>query len=212
MTIKLYQSVKAAVPLRAAAERYGLRTNWSGMARCLFHEDHSPSMKLNETYFYCFGCGTHGDVIDLTAAIFQIPAFDAALKLARDFHVRVDRELPPGKEESPPLPKGLMADREKREQLWTALRVLCEYQRLLRCRKEQYAPKTPEEPPDDRFVEACQMYERIDDLTEGLTVGTEQQRTRALELVTADNKITLLAERLVRLRKEDAHGAEKETA
>ena len=126
--MKLYQSVKAAVPLRAAAERYGLRTNWSGMARCLFHEDHSPSMKLNETYFYCFGCGTHGDVIDLTAAIFQIPAFDAALKLARDFHVRVDRDLPPGKEESPPLPKGLMAGREKREQLWTCLRVLCEYQ------------------------------------------------------------------------------------
>ena len=57
------------------------------------------------------------------------------------------------------------------------------------------------------------MYERIDDLTEGLTVGTEEQRARALALVTADNKITLLAERLGRLRKEeDAHGAEKETA
>lgn len=57
------------------------------------------------------------------------------------------------------------------------------------------------------------MYERIDDLTEGLTVGTEEQRARALALVTADNKITLLAERLERLRKEeDAHGAEKETA
>ncbi len=152
-------------------------------------------------------------MIDLTAAIFQIPAFDAALKLARDFHVRVDREFPPGKEESPPLPKGLMADREMREQLWTALRVLCEYQRLLWHWKEQYAPKTPEEPPDDRFVEACQMYERIDDLTEGLTVGTEEQRSRVLALVIADNKITLLAERLERLRKEEnTHGAEKETA
>ena len=202
--MKLYQSVKAAVPLRAAAERYGLRTNWSGMSRCLFHEDHSPSMKLNEDYFYCFGCGTFGDVIDLTAAIFQIPAFDAALKLARDFHVRVDRELPPGKEESPPLPKGLMADREKREQLWTCLRVLCEYQRLLRKWKETYRPKSPDEPPDDRYVEACQMYDRIDDLTEGLTVGTDDQRARALALVTADNKITLLAERLERIRKEEA--------
>lgn len=56
------------------------------------------------------------------------------------------------------------------------------------------------------------MYDRIDDLTEGLTVGTEEQRSRTLALVTAENKITLLAERVERLRKEDANGAEKETA
>lgn len=61
--MNLYETVKAAVPLRAAADRYGLQQNWSGMTRCLFHEDHTPSMKLNDDYFYCFGCGTHGDVI-----------------------------------------------------------------------------------------------------------------------------------------------------
>ena len=61
--MNLYETVKAAVPLREAVTRYGLRVNWSGMTRCLFHEDHTLSMKLNENYFYCFGCGTHGDVI-----------------------------------------------------------------------------------------------------------------------------------------------------
>ena len=93
--MNLYETVKAAVPLREAAARYGLRVNWSGMTRCLFHEDHTPSMKLNEDYFYCFGCGTHGDVIDLTAAIFQIPIFDAARKLAWDFHVPLDKPAAP---------------------------------------------------------------------------------------------------------------------
>lgn len=213
--MNLYQSVKAAVPLREAAARYGLRVNWSGMTRCLFHEDHTPSMKLNEDYFYCFGCGTHGDVIDLTAAIFGLPIFDAARKLAWDFHVPLDKPAAPSPQSdlSPEVKMDLARRKEQQEQLWTALRVLCEYQRLLRRWKEQYAPKTPEEPPDDRFVEACQMYDRIDDLTDGLTVGTEEQRSRALALVTADNKITLLAERLERLRKEeDTHGAEKETA
>lgn len=213
--MNLYETIKAAVPLREAAARYGLRVNWSGMTRCLFHEDHTPSMKLNEDYFYCFGCGTHGDVIDLTAAIFGLPIFDAARKLAWDFHVPLDTPAapPPQSDLSPEVKTDLARRKEQQEQLWTALRVLCEYQRLLRRWKEQYAPKTPEEPPDDRFVEACQMYECIDDLTDGLTVGTEEQRSRALALVTADNKITLLAERLERLRKEeDAHGAEKETA
>ena len=42
--MNLYETVKAAVPLRAAADRYGLQQNWSGMTRCLFHEDHTPSM------------------------------------------------------------------------------------------------------------------------------------------------------------------------
>ena len=213
--MNLYETVKAAVPLREAAARYGLRVNWSGMTRCLFHEDHTPSMKLNEDYFYCFGCGTHGDVIDLTAAIFGLPIFDAARKLAWDFHVPLDTPAapPPQSDLSPEVKTDLARRKEQQEQLWTALRVLCEYQRLLRRWKEQYAPKTPEEPPDDRFVEACQMYECIDDLTDGLTVGTEEQRSRALALVTADNKITLLAERLERLRKEeDTYGAEKETA
>ena len=220
--MNLYETVKAAVPLREAVTRYGLRVNWSGMTRCLFHEDHTLSMKLNENYFYCFGCGTHGDVIlvsdsnvikhlnpangvpfaaahkmrgdtpchisfgksfgfacrsqaaadktigaivisrksmiDLTAAIFQIPIFDAARKLAWDFHVPLDKPAaPPAQSElSPEVKTDLARRKEQQEQLWTALRVLCEYQRLLRRWKEQYAPKTPEEPPDDRFVEACQ--------------------------------------------------------
>ncbi len=29
-------------------------------------------MKLNEDYFYCFGCGATGDVIDLAARLFDL--------------------------------------------------------------------------------------------------------------------------------------------
>ena len=43
---------------------YGIEVNRSGMACCPFHDDKNPSMKLNEEYFYCFGCGATGDVID----------------------------------------------------------------------------------------------------------------------------------------------------
>ena len=31
-----------------------------------------PSMKLNDTYYYCFGCGANGDAIDLTAKLFDL--------------------------------------------------------------------------------------------------------------------------------------------
>ena len=63
--MNLFETVKAAVTPRMAAERYGLPIQQGGMVCCPFHADRTPSMKLNEDYFYCFGCGATGDVIDL---------------------------------------------------------------------------------------------------------------------------------------------------
>ena len=63
--MNLFENVKAVVTVRQAAEHYGLKVGRGNMACCPFHNDHTPSMKLNEDYFYCFGCGATGDVIDL---------------------------------------------------------------------------------------------------------------------------------------------------
>ena len=79
-----YARIKQTVTTRQAAERYGLSVNRSGMARCPFHEDHNPSMKVDDR-FYCFGCGTSGDVIDFTARLFGISLKNAAQKLSADF-------------------------------------------------------------------------------------------------------------------------------
>ena len=64
--MNIFETVKAAVTLRQAADHYGLKTNRSGMVCCPFHDDRHPSMKLNEDYFYCFGCGATGDVVEFT--------------------------------------------------------------------------------------------------------------------------------------------------
>ena len=55
------------------------------MVCCPFHSDSDPSMKLNDTYYYCFGCGANGDVIDLTAKLFDLNPRQAAEKLMHDF-------------------------------------------------------------------------------------------------------------------------------
>ena len=68
--MNLFESVKAAVTVRQAAEHYGLEVGRNGMTRCPFHDDRHPSLKLNESYFYCFGCGATGDVIDFVARLF----------------------------------------------------------------------------------------------------------------------------------------------
>ena len=52
--MNLFDTVKAAVIPRMAAERYGLPIKQGNMVCCPFHDDRTPSMKLNEDYFYCF--------------------------------------------------------------------------------------------------------------------------------------------------------------
>lgn len=79
----LFDEVKQNVTVWQAAERYGLKPNRSGLIRCIFHNDKSPSMKVDRRY-YCFGCGCTGDAIDFTAQLFDIGLKDAAMKLADD--------------------------------------------------------------------------------------------------------------------------------
>ena len=84
--MNLYETIKAAVTTRQAAESFGLAVDKHGMAKCPFHDDHHPSLKLDKRY-YCFACGASGDVIDFTARFFGISVHSAAIKLARDFGI-----------------------------------------------------------------------------------------------------------------------------
>ena len=77
----IYENIKAAISVKQAAEHYGLKVNRSGMTCCPFHNDRHPSLKLNEDYFFCFGCGAKGDVIDLVAKLFNLSNYEAAQKL-----------------------------------------------------------------------------------------------------------------------------------
>ena len=89
--MNLFESVKVAVTVRQAVEHYGLEVNRGNMICCSFYDDRTPSMKLNEDYFYCFGCGATGDVIDLTARLFNLSSYDAVKKLAYDFGIDPDK-------------------------------------------------------------------------------------------------------------------------
>ena len=60
--MNVFEAVKQSVTTREAAEHYGIRVNRNGMACCPFHNDKTPSMKLDKR-FHCFGCGADGDVI-----------------------------------------------------------------------------------------------------------------------------------------------------
>ena len=48
----LFTQIKMGVSVKEAAEYYGLEVNRGSMVCCPFHNDRTPSMKLNEEYFW----------------------------------------------------------------------------------------------------------------------------------------------------------------
>ena len=199
----LFTQIKMAVSVKEAAEYYGLGVNRGNMVCCPFHNDRTPSMKLNEDYFYCFGCGATGDVIDLVAKLFNLSNYDAAKKLAYDFWI--DPDKPPAaaalRKTKYPLAKAFQ------NETLHCQRILCDYLHLLEHWKMQYAPKTPEDTLDDRFVEACQMLDYIEDLTDILTFAELEARVKTVDMLQKDGMIDRLEERLKRTEKEvDARG------
>ena len=182
----IFEAVRAQVPVRAAAEKYGLEVNDSGMARCPFHNDRTPSMKLYPDHFYCFGCGKSGDVVDLAAELLCIPSYDAAQALADAFGVDKDAACPS------PRP----ALKHFREDLQRCQQVLREYLRLLRRWQVQFTPRGPEDRIDDRFTEACKMIDTIDYMMDLLIVGSLELRVRLVDDLLAGGLIDRLEKRL----------------
>ena len=207
--MNIFEAVKAAVPVRQAAEHYGLKVSRNGMACCPFHNDRHPSLKLNEEYFFCFGCGAKGDVIDFAAQMFDLSSYEAAQRLAADFGISTQ----PGQAVVVPHKSKRPHIRQFREDEMFCFRVLTDYLHLLEDWKVRYAPKTPEEALDDRFVEACQMHCPIEYMADVLTVGDLEERVALVDELMKEGKITFLQEYITRKKKEVAHhGEEPENA
>ena len=62
--MNIFKQTKESITTRQAAEMYGVKISRNNMASCPFHNDRTPSMKVDKR-FHCFGCGADGDVIDL---------------------------------------------------------------------------------------------------------------------------------------------------
>ncbi len=90
------ETIKAEVDILTVAQGYGqLRPVGAGRfeGRCLApdHEDRTPSMsvKLDTQTFRCFGCGAHGDVIDLVRMVEGGETWEAMMSLSLRFGVEL---------------------------------------------------------------------------------------------------------------------------
>ena len=196
MGANVFETVKQSVTVREAAERYGIEVKRGGMACCPFHDDKNPSMKLNEEYFYCFGCGATGDVIDLTARLYNLSPKEAAEKLAQDFGLIYDSQAPP-RRNYVRLKTEAQKFQENRDH---AFRVLADYFHLLRKWEAGYTPKTPEEPMHPRFLEAVQQKDYIGYLLDSfLEDSPEEQKLWIAEhqstIANLERRVNIMADK-----------------
>lgn len=169
--MNLFEAVKESVSPRQIADYYGLSVR-NDIVSCLFHDERTPSMKLYDDHFYCFGCGKHGDVTDMVGVLFGLPPKEAAEKIAHDFGISYDNQH----SEYKPSKESIIAkirreqDKAKEKQIYS---VLCNYLHLLRDWRTEYAPKSAEEQPNPLFVKALTETDYIESLLDYFISGTK---------------------------------------
>ena len=191
----VFEVVKQSVTAREAAELYGIAVGRGGMACCPFHDDRHPSMKV-DARFHCFGCGADGDVIDFTARLYDLSPKEAAEKLAQDFGLSYDSKAPPRRSYVRQKSEA-QARKEKREHGW---RVLTDYYHLLRKWEADYSPKTPDEDPHPRFLEAVQKKDYMGYLLDTfLDSSTEEQdqwiAEHTAEISAIERRVNIMADK-----------------
>lgn len=118
---ELSEQVKQLVPIRTAVAYYGFVPDRAGFIACPFHAERSPSCKIYESSFYCFGCGAGGDVINFVKLLFGIDFKAAITRLNTDFNLDIGAETAKSREISERLRK-INEERRQREKELKAYR------------------------------------------------------------------------------------------
>jgi len=136
----LFKTIKSSVTARQAGERYGLVFGRNGLARCPFHTERTPSMKVDRRY-YCFGCHATGDAVDLTGQLLGLRPKQAAERIALDFGL--------GDTQSK-----LVIEPDGKQKLHMVRKRIREYIKLLESIRDAYAPRDMDAEWDECFIDA----------------------------------------------------------
>ena len=99
MRSDVFEDVKAAVTVPEIARFYGYEPNRAGFICCPFHSEKTPSMKLYDRNFHCFGCGVNGSVIDFVGMLFNLEPLEAVKRINADFRLDLPLDRPPDQEQ-----------------------------------------------------------------------------------------------------------------
>ena len=152
--------------MKQVAEDYGFEISKAGNICCPFHNEKTPSMKLYDDHYHCFGCGAHGDVIDFVAKLTDTSPMEAAKEIRDRYCLNIsdDNQSRPSV-----LSKLEKAKHEKEVEFFT--RVLIKY-----CKLEEMKLETDHNLPVPEIVKARTNIEYVDYILEELLHTDREKR------------------------------------
>lgn len=140
--------------MRDVASFYGYTPNTRGYIRCPFHSEKTASLRLYDKSFYCFGCGTGGDLIKFVQLYFNISFAQALIRINSDFRLGLSDKKPVHSRpvQRKPTPEELYEIEYNKK--WA------EYHELLWAR-EKLKPKSDDEALNPLFVKSLQKLEHL---------------------------------------------------
>lgn len=130
-------------------------------------------MKIYDDHFYCFSCQCGGDVIRLVSQLFSLTPLEAAKKLQADFGIAdVEFDKESYKKECNTRMKQLLKQKQFESWKHNTCLLLTDYCSMLRKWREEFAPKTLDEPLKDEYVESLQELEKMEYYCDLFLYGT----------------------------------------
>ena len=167
----VFSEIKDRLAMPEVARFYGLEMNRAGMACCPFHDDKTPSLKIYDDHFYCFGCGATGDQTGFVAKLFGLRQIDAAKKISEDFGLGLfDRGI------AVPIKIAPNPKYEMQKWLGEARQTVKEYLTELYKWHRDYVPRNQDDEFHPLFVESLQKIDYIEYLQDILTRGSEEDK------------------------------------
>lgn len=170
--MNIFETVRNNITVKQAAELYGIDVR-GGMINCVFHNDKTPSLKLYEDHYHCFGCGAHGDAASLTAKITGMSQYDAAKQLCSAFGVVYTGEKS--------FIKQYARKETQREAEQRIFRVLSDYYHMLCVFREKYAPSDSDAEIHPLFAESLTRQSELEYYCDIFISGTDEERKDFIE-------------------------------
>ena len=157
------------------ARLYGFEIKRRKYISCPFHSEETPSLRLYDHNWYCFGCGAGGDVIKFVQRYFNIGVQPAIVRLNYDFNLGFPLDERPDASRRAKMRLELIERKNKEMELkqekeaadrlyaglWNAWIELDRQQ-------EKYKPKGPGETPSMFFVETLRGKQYIENMIDSL--------------------------------------------
>ena len=166
--MNIFEKIRDSVTMTQVAELYGIDTRRS-MINCIFHDDKTPSMKLYDDHYYCFGCGAYGDAASFAAQVTGLSQYEAAKQLCSAFGIVHNS--------SEPFIKPMI----QREQETKAFRILSDYCKMLREWQERYKPSRPDSGPHPLFIKSLNNQGEYENYCNIFISGTQGERKNFIE-------------------------------